>query len=109
MTNSYTPDKWNIIDYSSQYSDKDRYAVMAGWGGGYTTGASWKRSSPIIAVQDGGDCWNVYTLSGSLYVLRKLSYGVVGITAQLISQANLGVLTEEDTVELFTKFVKGEE
>lgn len=109
VTNSYTPDKWTIIDYSQQYSDKDRYAVMAGWGGGFTTGASWKRSSPIIAVQDGGECWNVCTLSGSTYVLRKLSHGVTGMTAQLISQASLNVLTEEAVVELFTKFSKVEE
>lgn len=109
MLKSYSPDKWTIIDYSSQYSDKDRYAVMAGWGGGFTTGASWKRSSPIIAVQDGVECWNVYTLSGSLYVLRKLAHGVTGMTAQLISQASLTVLTEEAVVELFTKFSKVEE
>ena len=109
MTNSYTPDKWAIIDYSSQYPDKDRYAVMAGWGGGFTTGASWKRSSPIIAVQDGGECWNVYTFSGSTYVLRKPAHGVTGMTAQLISQASLDVLTEEAVVELFTKFSKGDE
>lgn len=109
MANSYTPDKWTIIDYSSQYSDDERYAVMAGWGGGYTTGASWKRSSPIVAVQDGGDCWNVYTFSGSMYVLRKLSHGVTGMTAQLISQASLDVLEEEAVVELFTKFAKESE
>ena len=106
---SYSPDKWTIIDYSSQYPDKDRYAVMAGWGGGFTTGASWKRSSPIIAVQDGGECWNVCTLSGSMYVLRKLAHGVTGMTAQLISQASLDVLTEEAVVELFTKFAKESE
>ena len=106
MLNTYSPDKWAIIDYSPQYSDKDRYAVMAGWGGGFTTGASWKRSSPIIAVQDGGECWNVCTLSGSMYVLRKSAYGVTGMTAQLISQASLDVLTEESVVGLFTEFTK---
>ena len=100
------PDKWIIVDYSSQYPDKERYAVMAGWGGGFTTGASWKRSSPIIVVQDEGECWNVSTLSGSVYVLRKSAYGVTGMTAQLISQASLDVLTEQSVVELFTKFAK---
>ena len=82
---------------------------MVGWGGGFTTGASWKRSSPIIAVQDGGECWNVCTLSGSMYVLRKLAHVVTGMTAQLISQASLDVLTEGAVVELFTKFSKVEE
>lgn len=109
MLKSYTPDKWTIIDYSSQYPDKDRYAVMAGWGGGFTIGASWKRSSPIIAVQEGGECWNVCTLSGSMYVLRKLAHGVTGMTAQLISQASLDVLTEEAVADLFAKFAKENE
>ena len=106
MLKSYSPDKWAVIDYSSQYPNNERYAVMAGWGGGYTTGASWKRSSPIIVVQDGGECWNVSSLSGSLYVMRKSAYGVTGITAQLISQASLDVLTEESVLELFTEFAK---
>lgn len=109
MLKSYSPDKWTIIDYSPQYPDDERYAVMAGWGGGFTTGASWKRSSSIIAVQDGGECWNVSTFSGSIYVLRKSAHGVTGTTAQLISQASLDVLTEESVVELFTKFAKENE
>lgn len=83
MIKSYSPDRWTIIDYSPQYPDDKRYAV-----------------------KDGGDCWNVSTLSGSLYALRKSAYGVTGTTAQLISQASLDVLTEEAVVELFTKFAK---
>lgn len=32
MIKSYSPDKWTIIDYSPQYPDDERYAVVAGWG-----------------------------------------------------------------------------
>ena len=103
---SYFPHKWVVIDYGEEYAATQRYAILAGWYGGFAGSNSWKRSSPIIAVQDGGECWNVYTLSGSMYVLRKLARGVTGMTAQLISQARLDVLTEEAVVELFTKFAK---
>ena len=45
----YHPDKWTIIDYGDEWNE-DRYAIIAGWGGSFTWGASWKRSSPIQSV-----------------------------------------------------------
>lgn len=104
---SYTPDKWMIIDYSPQYLEDERYAVMAGWGGGFTTGASWKRSSPIISAEEVNGEWNICTLSGAVYVLSKTGYGTTGHTACLLMEAQLTTLSEEEMEELFKKFNEG--
>lgn len=100
----YTPDKWVIIDHSPQYPADERYAVLAGWGGGFTTGASWKRSSPIVSVEETEEAWNVRTYSGALYILRKGGHGVTGQTASLVAQAQLTMLTEDETIALFKAF-----
>lgn len=105
---AYFPDKWSIIDHSSQYPDDERYAVMAGWGGGFTTGASWKRSSSIVSVKETEEAWNVHTFSGALYMLRKGGHGVTGQTASLVAQAQLTMLTEDETIALFETFNEGE-
>ena len=104
---TYTPDKWTIIDYSEQYPLKERYAILAGWGGSYAYGASWKRSSSIVSVEEKEDCWNVTTYSGSVYELRKSGYGVTGQTASLLADAQLETLEEESMVELFNSFKEG--
>lgn len=105
---SYTPDKWTIVDYSEQYPSehplKERYAILAGWGGSYVYGASWKRSSSIVSVEEKEDCWNVTTYSGSSYELRKSGYGVTGQTASLLADAQLETLEEESVVDLFNSF-----
>lgn len=101
---TYTPDKWTIIDYSEQYPLKERYAILAGWGGSYAYGASWKRSSSIVFVEEMEDCWNVTTCSGSVYELRKSGYGTTGYTASLLADAQLETLEEDDVEELFNSF-----
>lgn len=105
---SYTPDKWSIIDYSPEYPHTDRYAVLAGWGGSFTTGASWKRSSPILSVEEAEEAWNVRTHSGALYILRKDGHGVTGQTASLAAEAQLTMLTEDETIALFKTLNEGE-
>lgn len=103
----YIPDKWVVVDYSSEYSPTERYAILAGWGGSYVYGASWKRSSPIVSVEEKEDCWNVTTYSGSIYELRKSGYGTTGQTASLLADAQLDALTEDDVEELFNSFNEG--
>lgn len=100
----YIPDKWVVVDYSSEYSPTERYAILAGWGGSYVYGASWKRSSSIVSVEEKEDCWNVTTYSGSVYELRKSGYGTTGLTASLLADAQLETLEEESVVELFNSF-----
>lgn len=105
---TYTPDKWTIIDYSEQYPLKERYAILAGWGGSYAYGASWKRSSSIVSVEEKEDCWNVTTYSGSIYELRKSGYGVTGQTASLLDDAQLDTLEEDEVIALFKTFNEGD-
>ena len=96
----YIPDKWVVVDYSSEYSPAERYAILAGWGGSFIYGASWKRSSGIIFVTLCDSNWEVTTYSGSVYILRKNSIGYTGVTAQLAQEAELSVV---DSLEEITK------
>lgn len=96
----YTPDKWVVVDYSNEYSPTERYAILAGWGGSFAYGASWKRSSGVVSVTEYDDAWEVTTYSGSLYILRKNSIGYTGVTAQLAQEAELSVV---DSLEEITK------
>ena len=45
---SYFPHNWVVIDYGEEYAATQRYAILAGWYGGFTGIDSWKRSSPIV-------------------------------------------------------------
>lgn len=97
----YTPDKWVVVDYSSEYSPAERYAILAGWGGSFTYGASWRRSSGIASVTEYDDAWEVTTYSGSVYILRRNSIGYTGVTAQLAQTAELSVVESEEIVKVF--------
>lgn len=63
----YRPDAWVLM------RNNDWDAVFCGWGGGYTYGASWKRSSPIVSATKGDDGFYVKTESGSTYFLHQRS------------------------------------
>lgn len=90
----YHPDRWTIIDYGEKFKE-DRYAIIAGWGGSFTWGASWKRSSPIQSVEECEEGWIVDTESGSQYLLHKKKHGVTIQTAALIHN---GCLVEVENV-----------
>ena len=93
----YHPDKWTIVDYGEKFKE-DRYAIMAGWGGSFVYGASWKRSSPILSVVECEGGWIASTLSGSQYLLHKKRHGVTSQTAMII--CNNSLVEVENVVEL---------
>ena len=35
------PHKWVVIDYGKEYEDTQRYAILAGWYGGFAGSDSW--------------------------------------------------------------------
>ena len=94
----YFPHKWVVIDYGKEYADTQRYAILAGWYGGYAGSNSWKRSSPVVEWDFKEDDLEVTTESGSKYVLHKGAIGVTMLTQSLISDAGLTVLSEWEEI-----------
>ena len=101
---SYFPHKWVVIDYGKEYEATQRYAILAGWYGGFAGSNSWKRSSPVVMWDFKEDGLEVTTESGSKYVLHKGAIGVTMLTQSLISDAGLTVVSEWEDV---CKLVKG--
>ena len=104
---NYTPDKFVLIDYGSTYRPKERYAILAGFYGGFTGSNSWRRSSSIVSVEVVDDKQLVVTTySGSKYVLHKACVGTTMLTQSLLSQAQLEVVDEWEEI---VKIAKGVE
>ena len=101
---SYFPHKWVVIDYGEEYAATQRYAILAGWYGGFAGSDSWKRSSPVVEWDFKEDDLEVTTESGSKYVLHNGAIGVTMLTQSLISEAGLTVVFKWEDV---CKLVKG--
>ena len=72
MNNVYTPDCWVVVRFRSpQYGVVNK--ILAGWGGGYTQGTSWKLNSGITKVEDKGEYYLVTGPTESVYQLYKAS------------------------------------
>ena len=101
----YTPDKFVVIDYGNKYSIDERYAILAGFYGGFAGNNSWKRSSPVVKWDVEGDTIIAHTFSGSKYVLHKGCVGWTMLTQSLASQASLTTIEEWEEI---VKIAKGE-
>ena len=95
---SYFPHKWVVIDYGEEYAATQRYAILAGWYGGFAGSDSWKRSSPVVEWDFKEDDLEVTTESGSKYVLHKDAIGVTMLTQSLISDAGLTVVSKWEEI-----------
>lgn len=78
----YTPDHWVMLKLT--HKGKPIYKILAGWGGSYLYGASWKLNSGVTRVEDDGDAYLFHGSSGSVYVCRKNCYGLSGYTASIL-------------------------
>ena len=78
-----TPDCWQIIKITSK--DKEvLYKVMAGWGGDYLHGPSWRLNSGIARIEKKDDTYLVHGASGSIYSCRKDLDGLNGYTSGVL-------------------------
>ena len=73
VMNNYNCDNWVVIKMKG---DDPHYRVLAGWSGGYLDGDSWRMNSGITRVENDGDRYNFYGLSGSCYSCHKESYSI---------------------------------
>lgn len=79
----YTPDTWVVLKLVS--NKKPVYKVLAGWGGGYLYGSSWKLNSGVTKIEEDGQCYLFHGSSGSVYRCRKSSYGLSGYTSGILA------------------------
>lgn len=98
----YTPDKFVVIDYGASYG-QERYAILAGWHGGFAGNNEWKRSSPIVKWEIKENAIHARTFSGSVYRLYKGAEGVTMLTQSLINQASLTVIDEWEEIMKIAK------
>ena len=80
---NYTPDKWVMLKFTT--SGQPTYKILAGWGGSYLHGQSWKLNSGCTEVKEDGDYYIFSGYSGSEYRCHKRAYGMTGYTAQIYS------------------------
>lgn len=108
----YTPDRWVVLKIVSE--KQETYKVLAGWGGSYTHGASWKLNSGITEVKEDGDYFLFSGYSGSVYKCHKQGYGLTGLTAQVLESfykdleeqpVTLTCLNEDETNFMELKYV----
>ena len=96
---NYFPHKWVVIDYGEEVGfAPQRYAILAGWYGGFAGSDSWKRSSPVVGWDFKEDGLEATTESGSKYILHEKAIGVTMLTQSLISDTGLTVLCEWEEI-----------
>ena len=97
LDNVSAPDNWVVLKIVTD--DVPLYKVLAGWGGGYLAGDSWRLNSGISMVFEREDSVDFYGYSGSLYHCRKGSYGLSMITSGIYEELSAGhvELMPEDT------------
>jgi len=107
---TYTPDTWTVVKVIN--GEKFYYRILAGWGGGYTYGASWKLSSGIEQIVEEDDRYVISNASGSTYVCRKGAPQHTSYTMSILKgfQGDIGVenIFEEPIEEaiLYLEYLK---
>ena len=92
---TYNPDCWVVIKITNTdtllatENDEVLYKVLAGWGGGYLNGDSWRMNSGINLVFDHEDEVHFYGESGSTYICHKETYGLRMSTAGIFKQMQM--------------------
>lgn len=98
----YTPDRWIMLKIT--HSGHSTYKILAGWGGSYLYGQSWKLNSGCTKVEQEGDYFLFSGYSGSVYRCHKNGYGTTSYTAQILNSfmddaveanAQIEVMSEE--------------
>lgn len=81
--NVHRPHMWVVVEITfADGSVQD--SVFGGWTGGYLDSEYWRLSSGIVSVKDTGDQYEIENNSGSLYIVKKTSYGISGYPANAL-------------------------
>jgi hypothetical protein len=74
---TYNPDSWVVLKFT--HDGQTTYKVLAGFGGSYLYGSSWKLNSGVTNVEVDGDYLLFSGYSGSVYRCHKNSYCMRGV------------------------------
>lgn len=91
---NYHPDRWVKVELS--INGNKQYRVFAGWYGGYTSGDSWKLSSPIVTESVDKDSFIFDNESGSKYICHKNCYGTSGYMSIVFESLTKSLKTSQD-------------
>ncbi len=95
---NYMPDRWVMLKIQKEGQDPV-HKILAGWGGSYTHGASWKLNSGITKVIQEDDQFLFEGSSGSVYECRKNCWGLSAYTALILENFQKNV-PEDVTIEV---------
>jgi hypothetical protein len=97
---TYHPDTWVMLKFV--HKGKPIHKILAGWGGSYLYGQSWKLNSGVTKVTEDDTHYHFEGSSGSIYSCHKKAYGFSGYTAQIYSSFQKEVEDNDDvTMEAF--------
>lgn len=105
------PDNWVILSITQK--DEIFYKVFASWAGGYLDGDYWRLNSGISGIYKEDEYYRVSGFSGSHYMCKEGSYGIVGasnkmqLSSMIESAKGIGITIEvlpEDTNFLNLKY-----
>ena len=81
---SYNPDRWVILEFTTD-GDISIRKILSGWYGGFAGADAWRLSSGITAVHDKGTFYEIENESGSVYTCVKSCYGMSSYSASIYS------------------------
>lgn len=97
---TYHPDTWVMLKFV--HNGKPIHKILAGWGGSYIHGASWKLNSGVTKVTEDDTHYHFEGSSGSVYSCNKRSYGLSAYTAGILESFYKQVEDSDDvTLETF--------
>jgi hypothetical protein len=84
MLNTYTPDRWVILEIKTPAECV--YKILAGWRGGFASGDSWRLSSAIVDSDTWESGYAFVNESGSKYVCFTESEGMTMYMSEIYQQ-----------------------
>ncbi len=93
----YTPDSWVLIRVKTPGEDM-HFRVLAGWGGGYLSGNSWKLNSGITSFTEDDRTVKFTGESGSVYECYKSGERFTGYTAAVYAGLQKDLTSQGGTI-----------
>ncbi len=73
--NTYSPDRWVVLQVTDLATGESLRKVLVGWHGGFVSSHRWKLSSNVLAHRELPDHFEFDSACGSTYRCAKRSYG----------------------------------
>lgn len=74
--NTYTPDRWVVLEFTNSSLETSVQKIFAGWYGGFYGGDSWKLNSGNVSCHKNNNWYEFLGYSGSVYTCHVNGYGM---------------------------------